>query len=116
MKNNNYIGLTEKNLDLLAEFLTSELEDPTLTAQIPNESHIFHGTYNDAALTQANVELAARVLLGMALGYVEDAPLVMVFESKPGERIVVDRLEVIEQRQIELANAGVATPPGKNPL
>jgi len=90
MKNNNYIGLTEKNLDLLAEFLTSELKDPTLTAQIPNESHIFHGTYNDAALTQANVELAARVLLGMALGYVEDAPLVMVFESKPGERIVVD--------------------------
>ncbi len=90
MNNNNYIGLTEKNLDLLAEFLTNELENPALTAQIPNESHIFHGTYNDSALTQANVELATQVLLGMALGYVEDAPLVMVFESKPDQRIVID--------------------------
>jgi hypothetical protein len=97
MKNNNDIGLTEKNLDLLAEFLTSELEGATLTAQIPNEAHIFHGSYNDSALTQANVELATRVSLGMALGYVEDAPLVMVFESKPGKHVVVDLSEELQK-------------------
>ena len=90
MRRNNQVGLTEKNLDQLAEFLSHELEQPALAAQIPDGAHIFHGSCNDTTLTQANLQLASKTLLGMTLGYIEDAPLVMVFEYQPGRRTVVD--------------------------
>ena len=59
-------------------------------AHIPDGAHIFHGSWNDATLTQANLQLASKTLPGMTLGYIEDAPLVMVFEYQPGRRAVVD--------------------------
>jgi hypothetical protein len=90
MRRNDQASLTDKNLDQLAEFLSHELEHPALGTQIPDGAHIFHGSYSDATLTQANLQLASKTLLGMTLGYIEDAPLVMVFEYQPGRRAVVD--------------------------
>ena len=90
MRQNNRASLTDRNLDQLAEFLSQELEQPTLTAQIPDGAHIFHGAYDDISLTQDNLQLASKILLGMTLGYIEDAPLVMVFEYKPGRRTAID--------------------------
>jgi len=84
------VSLTDKNLDQLAEFLSHELERPVLATQIPDGAHIFRGSYDNTTLTQANLELASKALLGMTLGYIEDAPLVMVFECQPGRRVVVD--------------------------
>ena len=83
-------SLTDKNLDRFAEFLKHELKQPNLAEQIPDGTHIFHGSYGDTALTQANLKLASKILLGMTLGYVEEAPLAMVFEYKPGKHFVID--------------------------
>lgn len=83
-------NLSEKNLDRLADFLSHELGRPGLAEQIHEGSHIFHGSYGDTALTQANLKLAGKILLGMTLGYVEEAPLVMLYESQPGKQIVID--------------------------
>lgn len=90
MGKNDHTGFTDKNLDQLVDFLNRQLEDSTLAAQIPDGAHIFHGSYNNTDLTQANLKLAAKILLGMTLGYVEDAPLVMVFEHKPGKQSIID--------------------------
>lgn len=90
MNKNNRNSLTDKNLDHLTEFLIQEMEQSTLAAQIPDGSHIFHGAYDDRSLTQDNLQLASEVLLGMTLGYIEDAPLVMVFKHKSGKRTAID--------------------------
>ena len=90
MRTHSGTSLTDGNLDRLAGFLTRELEQPTLAAQIPDGAHIFHGSYDDTTLTQANLQLASKILLGMTLGYVKDAPLMMVFEHKPGKRTAID--------------------------
>lgn len=90
MGKNNQNSLTEKNLDRLAAFLEREMEQPGLAADIPSGAHIFHGSYNDMTLTQANVSLATRILLGMTLGYIDEAPLVMVYEYRPGRQTVID--------------------------
>jgi hypothetical protein len=90
MGDNNQASLTDDNLDRLAEFLSRELEQPTLAAQIPNRAHLFYGAYDDAALTQANLQLVSKTLLGIILGYVEDAPLIMLFEYEPGKQMVID--------------------------
>jgi hypothetical protein len=90
MQANEQTSLTDKNLDRFAEFLNHELERLSLAEQIPDGTHIFHGSYDDTALTQANLKLASKVLLGMTLGYVEEAPLVMVFEYKPEKHAVID--------------------------
>ena len=90
MRTHSRTSLTDGNLDRLAGFLTRELEQPTLAAHIPDGAHIFHGSYDDTTLTQANLQLASKILLGMTLGYVKDAPLVMVFEHKPGRRMAID--------------------------
>jgi len=90
MKAINQIGLTDKNLDRFTEFLSSELERPNRGEQIPEGAHIFHGSSFDTALTQANLKLAGKILLGMTLGYVEEAPLVMVYEYQPGKQILID--------------------------
>ena len=93
--------LTDKNLDALADFLTLQMADATLAAQIPDKAHLFHGTYHDAAFTQANVKLATKTLLGMALGYVEPAPLVMIFEHHPGERMVINLSEDLPLKEAQ---------------
>ena len=97
MGENNQISLTDENLDHIAEFLNRELEQSTLAAQIPNGAHIFHGLHNDTALTQANLQLVSKILLGMTLGYVEDAPLMMVFEYKPGRQTVIDLSDEVQK-------------------
>ncbi len=90
MRKNNPTTLTDENLDRLAEFLSRELEQPALAAQIPDGAHIFHGSRDDAALTQANLQLVSKILLGITLGYVQDAPLMMVFEYEPGKQTLID--------------------------
>ncbi len=90
MRRNNQANLTDENLDRLAALLKRELEQPTLAMQIPNGAHIFYGSRDNTALTQANLQLVSKILLGITLGYVEDAPLVMVFEYEPGRQMVID--------------------------
>ena len=99
-KNNNEVSLTDKNLDRLAEFLNQEMKKPMLSAQIPDGAHLFYGSYNDPAMTQDNLRLASKTLLGMTLSYVEDAPLVMVFESKDGNQIIIDLSDETEKAKI----------------
>ena len=56
----------------------------------PDGAHLFHGAANDLSLTNANLDLASEVLLGMIFGYVEQAPLMMVFERSPGQKTIID--------------------------
>lgn len=97
MKRNNQVRLTDKNMDRLSEFLNRELKQPILAPQIPNGAHLFYGSYNDSALTQANLQLVSKTLIGMSLGYVEDSPLVMMFEYKPGKQTVIDLSDEMEK-------------------
>ena len=101
MGTNRQASITDKNLDRLAEFLNRELGQPTLAAQIPSGTHIFHGSYSDAELTQANLKLATNILLGMTLGYVEEAPLMMVFEYKPGQETLIDLSSEVYKRKAQ---------------
>lgn len=100
MEENSHPSLTDKNLDRLADLLTSQLEDSTLAEQIPNGAHIFYGSYSDTDLTQANLKLASKVLLSMSLGYVDDAPLVMIFEHAPGQQTVIDLSGELEKGKV----------------
>lgn len=102
MKRNNHSRLTDKNLDRLSEFLNRELEQSILAPQIPNGAHLFYGSYNDSALTQANIQLVSKILIGMSLGYVEDAPLVMMFEYKPGKQTVIDLSDKMEKARARM--------------
>jgi len=90
MRRNNHTSITDKNLDRLAHLLIDEREAPSLSDRIPDGAHLFHGAYDDLALTNANLDLASKTLLGMILGYVEPAPLCMVFERAPGEKSVIN--------------------------
>lgn len=90
MAENNDIDLTAKNLDHLAEFLNDWQENQQLVDQIPDGAHIFHGAYDDSELTQENVNLASKIALGMALGYVEEAPLIMLFENEQQKQVVLN--------------------------
>jgi len=100
MERNNLTNLTDVNLDRLAEFLNRELEQSTLAAKIPSGAHIFHGARDDVASTQSNLQLVSKILLGMALGYVEDAPLMMVFEYGPGMQTVVDLSDDVQKDRV----------------
>lgn len=101
MGRNDQTDVTDKNLDRLADFLTSEMAMPSVSDQIPNGAHLFHGAYNDLSLTNANLDLASEVLLGMTLGYVEQAPLVMVFERAPGQNTIIDLSDEISKQRAE---------------
>ena len=90
MEKSSQKNLTEKNLNKLAELLSSELKQPDIASQIPDGAHIFHGSYNDTSFTQDNLQLISRTLLGMTLDYIEEAPLVMIFEYKSGRKVVID--------------------------
>jgi hypothetical protein len=95
MAKDNDTNLTEKNLDRLAEFLTRQQENADLVDQIPDGAHIFQGAYDDSELTQENVNLASKIALGMALGYVEEAPLIMLFENEQRKQVVLDLSTII---------------------
>ncbi|MBP7961122.1 MAG: hypothetical protein KBG20_15960 [Caldilineaceae bacterium] len=82
--------MMDRNIDRFMGFITRELGKSTLSARIPQGAHIFHGAYNDSDLTQANLDMATNILLGMTLGYVEDAPLVMIFEYRPNQETLID--------------------------
>jgi len=101
MRENNGSNLTSKNLDRLSDFLNRELESSTLASQIPDGAHIFHGSFSDTDLTQGNLNLATKLLLGMTLGYVEDAPLMMVFEQKGGKHVLLDLSETLQKKQAQ---------------
>ena len=101
MGRNNHTDVTDKNLDRLADFLTSEMAVPSVSEQIPDGAHLFHGAYNDLSLTNANLDLASEVLLGMVLGYVEQAPLMMVFERVPGQNTVIDLSDETSKQRAE---------------
>ncbi|MDI6736864.1 MAG: hypothetical protein QME42_11865, partial [bacterium] len=73
---------------------------PILAPQIPNGAHLFYGSYNDSDLTQANLQLASKALIGMSLGYVENAPLVMMFENKHGQQTVIDLSDEMEKARV----------------
>ena len=83
-------SLTDKNLDQLKDFFNQESANLSLSEQIPSGAHLFHGSYNDSALTEANLKLSSKILLGMALGFVEEAPLLMIYEYEPGRQKVID--------------------------
>lgn len=100
MKKNKQLSLTDKNLDRLAEFLNREMKQPVLSEQIPDGAHLFYGSYNDPTLTQENLRLVSKTLLGMTLGYIEDAPLVMMFEFKDGKQKVIDLSDEMEKAKI----------------
>jgi hypothetical protein len=74
---------------------------PSVADQIPDGAHLFHGAYNDLSLTNANLDLASEVLLGMILGYVERAPLLMVFERAPGQNTVIDLSDETNKQRAE---------------
>lgn len=101
MGTNSQTGITDKNLNRLAEFLNRELEQPTLAAQIRGGTHVFYGSSSDINLTQANLKLATNILLGMTLGYVEEAPLMMVFEYKPGWETLIDLSSKMRKRRAQ---------------
>ena len=50
------------------------------------------------ALTQANLNLAAAMLIGIALDFRAEAPLIMLFEDKAGHQTVID-LSTEERRR-----------------
>lgn len=100
MRKNKQVSLTDKNLDRLAEFLNREMKQPVLSEQIPDGAHLFYGSYNDPTLTQENLRLVSKTLLGMTLGYIEDAPLVMMFEFKDGKQKVIDLSDEMEKAKI----------------
>lgn len=91
---------TAKNLDRLAQFLNQELEKPTLADTIPDSAHIFHGAYNDPTLTDHNVKMATNMLMGMVLGLREEAPLIMIYEIRPGQYKIIDLATAERKRQV----------------
>ena len=47
------------------------------------------------------MNLATKLLLGITLGYVEDAPLIMVFEHKNGKYVLIDLSETLQKKQAQ---------------
>ncbi len=88
-------------MDWLSNFLEQELENSTFAARIPDEAHVFHSSYRDTDLTQDNLKLAAKILLGMALGYVEYAPLMMLFEHKQGKQTLLNLSGMLQKEQAQ---------------
>ena len=82
--------LTGANLDRLSSFLKQTLAGSSLAEVIPDGAHIFHGSFEDDVLTNANLKLASKTLLAMTLGYVDEAPLIMIYEHKPSQQTLLD--------------------------
>jgi hypothetical protein len=98
MINDNMLENTAQNLDLLVDLLANQ----DLAHQIPNQAHLFYGSAEDVALTSANLNLASKIALGMALGYVEPAPLVMVYEAEAGQKVVVNLADEFQLGRVEM--------------
>ncbi len=90
MIKNRQTTLTDQNLDRLSNILQGNMNQPGLIDSIPDRAHIFHGSAVDQSLTEKNLSLASQILLGIVLGYVEEAPLIMVFERNKDQYEVVD--------------------------
>jgi hypothetical protein len=99
MQEDSPLTLTERNLDWLAQFLGVDLERSALADQIPMGAHIFPGSSQDPELTQANLRLASKILLAMALGYVEEAPLFMVYTKHNGAEQLIDLSRALPKKQ-----------------
>jgi hypothetical protein len=99
MADNSRPDLTSQNLDELNELLKRQLKGAGLADQIPDRAHLFYGSAKDKKLTRANLELAAKVLLGMTLGYIEDAPLTMVYEQRSGRQVALDLSAMVSKEQ-----------------
>ena len=91
----------DQGLDQLAEFLENELHNPDISAEIPDGAHIFHGSHDDNTFTQENVAFASKTLLGMSLGYIENAPLFMIYRQENGRFIAIN---LSNDRQKETAD------------
>lgn len=85
--NQNY---TDATIDRFGDFLLNEMKQPALADQIPDGAHLFHGTFDAPELTQQSLKLAGDILLGMMLGYVEEAPLLLLYEFRPSQMRLVD--------------------------
>jgi len=82
-------SITDQNLDRLTAFLKRELEHPHFSSDIPTGAHLFHGADNNAELTQSNLKLASKVMLGMTLGYIDESPMMMIYELGSGEQKLI---------------------------
>jgi hypothetical protein len=83
-------SVTDVAIDRLGDFLLREMETPALVDQIPDGTHLFHGAFDDSELTQRSLQLAGDILLGMLLGYVKEAPLLMLYEYQPEQETLLD--------------------------
>ena len=101
MRTESNTALTNEILDRLENFLSRELENPTLSAQIPDGAHIFHGSHSDPELTQGSLDLATKLLFGMTLGYIEEASLLMVFEYRDGEYTLIELSDARQKQQAQ---------------
>jgi hypothetical protein len=85
------VSLTDRGLDKFSQFLGNELAQVTnLAPQIPDKAYIFHGSYADPELTQAEVKKAADLLVRMELGETDKSPVVIVFEFAKEQYGVID--------------------------
>lgn len=91
--------LTTKNLDRLSNLLTNATSQQEILNEIPDGASIFHGSALDASLTEKNLHLASKILLGMILGYVEEAPLIMIYEKKKDTFQLIDLANELQKKQ-----------------
>lgn len=84
------VSFTDSAIDRLEALLTGELEELAMADQIPDGAHLFHGTFDAPKLTDHSLKLAGDILLGMMLGYVEEAPLVLLYEHQPAQLRLID--------------------------
>ena len=102
MAKNKQASLTDRGLDKFNQFLGSELAQASnLASQIPDQAFIFHGSYDDSALTQAEIEKAADLLVRMQLGVEEEAPVIIIFEYARQQYRVIDFATDQRKRQAQ---------------
>ncbi len=94
-------SVSDENLARFSDFLTRELEQPDLSSQITSGTHLFHGADDEVALTQRNLRLASKVMLGMSLGYVDEAPLAMIYELESGTQKLITLSTDVERNKVQ---------------
>jgi len=101
-RNNKRSSLIDRGLDKFNQFLINELAQvSSLAAQIPDQAFIFQGSYDDPALTQAEIEKAADLLVRMQLGVEEEAPVIIIFEYAPQQYRAIDFATEQRKRQAQ---------------
>ena len=102
MVKNKQNPLINRGLDKFSQFLSNELAQVTnLAPQIPDQAYIFHGSYDDPDLTQAEIEKAADLLVRMQLGVEAEAPVIIVFEYAHEQFQVIDFATEQRKRQAQ---------------